>query len=497
MKMTAGKRAIDKIYKRRDRYEIPDWQREEVWDQAKKQQLIDSILRGWKLPKFYFTKVAEDEYEVVDGQQRLQSIYEFFDNELKLSAESQKVFRGATYRELPVKFGDAFDDFEIEFDAIEDADEEELKMFFQRLQQGLPLTSSEKLNSVHSKLRDFCRKLAQHGFFKAKISIPNTRYAHFDILAKVAAIEIEGLDVGLRFDDLKKVFDANREFSPTSATAKRMKAALDFLDPAFSKPSPQLRSRTVVQSLITIVCSLVSTKHAAGYEKELGDFFDWFGQELGRQIELGNAATDSDFLVFQRSVNANVKTGARTRHEVLIRKLFAKAPGIAALFDPTVIAKSGTSGRVKEIGESIVGLINVINKTYSSKHGEDLFKATNKTAHAQLRIAKPAKDLEDYRNLIDQLYFLFREAPGQRLTVPLPTSFVDVNDLRTYLRHDVDHGDRGKVRSKLKKTGIAFARYAGTGTPETIDPGRFVLVQANLLNAIEGDLKKILIEISK
>jgi len=32
MKMRAGQRALDKIYKRRDRYEIPDWQREEVWN---------------------------------------------------------------------------------------------------------------------------------------------------------------------------------------------------------------------------------------------------------------------------------------------------------------------------------------------------------------------------------------------------------------------------------------------------------------------------------
>ena len=63
MKMTAGRRALDKIYKRRDRYEIPDWQREEVWDRAKKQQLIHSILRGWKLPKFYFYKIGDDEYE--------------------------------------------------------------------------------------------------------------------------------------------------------------------------------------------------------------------------------------------------------------------------------------------------------------------------------------------------------------------------------------------------------------------------------------------------
>ena len=63
MKMTPQRRALDKIYKRRDRYEIPEWQREEVWDTAKKQQLIDSILRGWRLPKFYFVKSAEDEYE--------------------------------------------------------------------------------------------------------------------------------------------------------------------------------------------------------------------------------------------------------------------------------------------------------------------------------------------------------------------------------------------------------------------------------------------------
>jgi hypothetical protein len=65
MKMTSGKRALDKIYKRRNRYEIPDWQRGEVWDGAKKQELIDSILRGWKLPKCYFVKNAEDEYEVL------------------------------------------------------------------------------------------------------------------------------------------------------------------------------------------------------------------------------------------------------------------------------------------------------------------------------------------------------------------------------------------------------------------------------------------------
>lgn len=78
MKMTAGRRALDKIYKRRDRYDIPEWQRGEVWDELRKKNLIDSILRGWKLPKFYFVRLNDEDYEVVDGQQRLTAIYEFF-----------------------------------------------------------------------------------------------------------------------------------------------------------------------------------------------------------------------------------------------------------------------------------------------------------------------------------------------------------------------------------------------------------------------------------
>ena len=121
---------------------------------------------------------------MVDGQQRLTAIYEFLANELALSEESTKEFGGPYYKDLKSKYSDAFDDFEIEYDEIEDASEEELKQFFQRLQQGLPLSSSEKLNSVHSKLRDYCRILTKHNFFSKSVALANTRLAHFDIASK-------------------------------------------------------------------------------------------------------------------------------------------------------------------------------------------------------------------------------------------------------------------------------------------------------------------------
>ena len=50
----------------------PDFQRPSVWSLSQKQLLIDTILRGYDIPKMYWRKVGTnpDAYEVVDGQQR-------------------------------------------------------------------------------------------------------------------------------------------------------------------------------------------------------------------------------------------------------------------------------------------------------------------------------------------------------------------------------------------------------------------------------------------
>ncbi len=495
MKMTAERRAIDKVFRRRDRYDIPDWQREEVWDDAKKQRLIDSILRGWKLPKFYFVKTSDEEFEVVDGQQRLAAIFEFCSNDLSLAPDTNALFGGPLYRDLSQKVADSFDDFEIEYDVIEEATEAELRDFFQRLQEGLPLTSSEKLNAVQSKLRNFCRNMSGHAFFKETVAVPNTRYSHFDIVAKVAAIEIEGLDAGLRFNDVKQIFESQSSFSVTSAVGQRIRAALDLLTAAFKDHGATLRTRTIVQSLVTLMCKLVATGRHAGSEARIRKFFETFVTQLAEEVEKGQAATDSDYTSFQRSVNANVKGGAKTRHEILLRKLFRLAPELADLFDPSIVAQTGVAGRIAALVDSIAELIGRLNDRYAASGGEDLFKATNKTTQALQRIRKAVQNADGYKSLIDDLYFLFRESVGSRLKTVVPNSFTDVNELRTDLRHDVDHGKPTKVRSRRRKIGRVFATYAGRGTPETMEPTKLALVQSNLLAAIEGDLQGLLLKV--
>lgn len=430
-----------------------------------------------------------EEFEVVDGQQRLSAIWEFLDGELKLPPKIAEKYGGPTYDDLPDAVSDAFDDFEIEYDEITSADEEELKEFFQRLQEGLPLTSSEKLNAVHSKLRDYCVKLAKHKFFSETTVVRDKRYAFFDIVAKVMTLEIEGLDGGLRYEDVKNVFDSNANFSGRSAVARRVSQALTMLHEAFQKSTNMLRNRTIVQSIISLSCRLLDAGMKPAHSKVLCKFVGEFLIELNRQVELGVSATDPDYLAFQRTVNANVKSGPRTRQNILIRKLFSFDPTFYDKLSSLDTAACGITASNQATAQRIRDLVADINEEYGAKFGKDLFKPTNKTTKALTSLGKPVDNYDKYKTFVEHLYFLFRESTGTRLEGILPESFADVNDLRTMLQHDVDHGKAAKVRSKRRKLGLAFMKYAGATNPKTVDPQRFVVIQSNLVNALEADLR--------
>ena len=262
---------------------------------------------------------------------------------------------------------------------------------------------------MHSKLRDFARStLAQHEFFKSKVPLADKRYAYFEIAAKVAAVEIDGLDTGLRFEELKSLFQSQAMFSHKSATAKRLKEAFDFLNRPFPLKHPQLKNRTIIQSFATLASRLVATGRSGEYEQRFRAFFEHFMGELATQVELGQSAADLDYLTFQRSINANVKAGARTRHRILLRKLFAFDPSVADLFDPSSVAESGIEARIKQLGEQIVDAVGRVNSAYAATHGGDLFKLTNKSSQALARLSKRVTNLNSYGGLVDDLYFLVR-----------------------------------------------------------------------------------------
>src|SRR5262245_10751487 len=83
-------------YERRDRIDIdPKYQRRSnLWSPSKQAYLIDTILNDYDMPKFYLADftIANTElnkkrnrYAVIDGKQRLEAIFKFFEGELNLN----------------------------------------------------------------------------------------------------------------------------------------------------------------------------------------------------------------------------------------------------------------------------------------------------------------------------------------------------------------------------------------------------------------------------
>ncbi len=80
----------------------PDFQREFVWKLKEKSELIESILMGIPLPMIYFFENEDGVQQVVDGKQRLTSLFQFMDDEFPLSQSLSIMsrLRGKRYSEL-------------------------------------------------------------------------------------------------------------------------------------------------------------------------------------------------------------------------------------------------------------------------------------------------------------------------------------------------------------------------------------------------------------
>ena len=112
----------------------PKFQRRQVWPQKARSYLIDTILRGLPIPKLYMrqqldVKSTKTIHEVVDGQQRIRSILEFYAGNFKLAKEHGE-FGGCSYANLPAEAQKRFLKYDFSVDVLIDAvDADVLEIF--------------------------------------------------------------------------------------------------------------------------------------------------------------------------------------------------------------------------------------------------------------------------------------------------------------------------------------------------------------------------------
>jgi hypothetical protein len=127
----------------------PEYQRNYIYldkGGTKEKAVIDSLLKGYPLGLIYFNKVAEDKFEVLDGQQRITSIGRFVTNKFAIIDNGNP----KNFDSLPADQQDKIRDSKLLIYECEGT-ETEIKQWFETINiAGVPLTSQELLNAIYS-----------------------------------------------------------------------------------------------------------------------------------------------------------------------------------------------------------------------------------------------------------------------------------------------------------------------------------------------------------
>lgn len=146
---------IFQLKRKYDREQIildPDFQREEVWDNRQKSELIESVLMGIPLPIFYLNETKDGQLVVVDGRQRLTTFFSFLNNDFKLTKlRILPYLNGQFFEDLDEMLQANLEDFQLIAQVIKPPTPDRIKFdIFDRVNRGgTPLNNQEMRNALY------------------------------------------------------------------------------------------------------------------------------------------------------------------------------------------------------------------------------------------------------------------------------------------------------------------------------------------------------------
>lgn len=163
----------------------PEYQRGPSWSARQRQLLIDSLLRGYPLPRFYARRNVgkglgggtSENFEVIDGQQRIDAMARYLDNDFALLdptdshvalprsiREAPCPWAGKTYAELSDELKHRLLSVELAVVVVDQkATDEEVRDLFIRLQAGTALTRQQVRDALPGAISEYVIMLAGKG----------------------------------------------------------------------------------------------------------------------------------------------------------------------------------------------------------------------------------------------------------------------------------------------------------------------------------------------
>lgn len=216
----------------------PDYQRRGRWDAKKRSLLIESFLLNVPIPPLYLYESDYNQYEVMDGRQRLETISEFLDNGFPLTGlEFWSELNGKRFRDIPstIQRGllrRTISAIVLLAETAKPKDDFDIRMvLFRRLNTGgVKLNPQELRNALYPSLfNDAIRELSREDSFTSLWNIPKkTENEHTEpskqLLNNALYKSMMDCELVLRFFAIRETITNDLKGSLKSILDKTMKS---------------------------------------------------------------------------------------------------------------------------------------------------------------------------------------------------------------------------------------------------------------------------------
>jgi len=302
--------------------------------------LIDSILNGFDIPKIYLHEFPQPRrvddrtyrYAIVDGKQRLQSIWDFIEGKFPLRSDFE-YFRDRSVQAAAFSYGqlsERYPSLKVKFDTtplpiltIQTDVDELIEEMFSRLQDGAPLNLRSSSENVRGSASEAIRKLTDGSFFTSCLPFSNERYRHYDLAAKFLLLtEASGVT------DIRKAYVDRfvATFAQQSDLIERLTESVtrvvSSLTQVFQERDSLLRSSGMIVLYFLLFREITANALPQVTRDALMRFEElrWLNKGVA---EKDLATADYELLEFDRlSQNQNDKVSIAYRLDVLRRYLF-------------------------------------------------------------------------------------------------------------------------------------------------------------------------------